>query len=446
MKKITFTILSLIIVLFSCKRNDVEDLKPVAVSVAISFDNAYAGYNFSLKNTEVKFTNLSNGLVTNLRTDETGAVSLDKISPGNYDIEAVLTVSAKDYEAATALATENEVVFNGVLKSQSIVQSSNALKMVLNAGKIGDWVFKQIYYAGSHATNGAMFRDQFIEVYNNSNQVLYADSLYIVQAYGTPSKLTAIDVNNGPFQSASKQYDWTKSIGMNNGKANTDYVYGDNIWMIPGNGKDHPVQPGKSLIIAATAMNHKVPFVGADGKSVTVKDPSLTIDLSKADFEIYLGDYPGISQLSSDIDNPNVPNLKNISILSNRDLILEANGREALFLFKTKRTQLEWKRVPAPDKLEIDNTTDLYYQIPNSEVFDAVDIQPPLETNRIPKKFGSTLDATFTFVSKGRYSSQSLIRKTGKTVNGRIILKDTNSSTNDFTELDIPDVTKTVFK
>lgn len=446
MKKITFTILSVIVILFSCKRNDVEDLKPVAVSVAVSFDNAYAGYNFPLKNTEVKFTNLSNGLVTSLKVDETGAVSLDKISPGNYDIEAVLTISAADYQTYTSTAAENEVVFNGVLKSQSIVQTSNALKIVLNAGKLGDWVFKQIYYAGSHNINGAVFRDQFIEVYNNSNQVLYADSLYIVQAYGSASKLSAIDLNTGFFQSASKQYDWTKSIGMNDGKANTDYVYGENIWMIPGTGKDHPVQPGKSLIIAATAINHKAPFVGANGKTVTVKDPSLTIDLSNADFEIYLGDYPGISQLASDVDNPNVPNLKNVSILSNRDLILESKGREALFLFKSNKPQIDWKRVPAPDKREVAAGTDLYYQIPNSAVLDAVDIQPPLEADRIPKKFGATLDATFIFVSKGQYSSQSLIRKTGKTVNGRIILKDTNSSANDFTELDMPDVTKTVFK
>lgn len=446
MKKITFTIFSLVAILFSCKRNDVEDLKPVAISVAVSFNSAYAGYNFPLKDTEIKFTNLSNGLITNLKADETGAVSLDKIAPGNYDIEAVLIISAADYQNYTSIATQTEVVFNGVLKSQNIIQSSNELKIVLNTGRLGDWIFKQIHYAGSHASNGAVFRDQFIEVYNNSNEVLYADSLYIVQAYGSTSKLTAIDVSTGFFQSTSKQYDWTKSIGMNNSKANTDYVYSKNIWMIPGSGKDHPVQPGNSLIIAANALNHKVPFVGADGKTVTVKDPSLTIDLSNADFEIYLGNYPGISPLGSDVDNPNVANMINTSIISGRDLILDATGREALFLFKTNRPQSEWKRTPAPDKLEINTTTDLYYQIPNSEVLDAVDIQPPLETNRVPKKFGSTLDATFTFVSKGQYSSQSLIRKTGKTVNGRVILKDTNSSANDFTELDIPDVTKTVFR
>lgn len=446
MKKIVLTLIVFVTVFLSCKRNDVEDLKPVSVSVSLSFDNAYAGYGFPLKNTEVKFTNLSNGLVTNLKADDNGIVSLDKISPGNYDIEAVLTISAADYLNYTSTVVEDAVVFNGVLKSQSIVQQSNSLKIMLNAGQIGDWVFKQIYYVGSHTTNGASFRDQFIEIYNNSNQVLYADSLYIVQALGTTSRLTAIDLSTGFYQTDTKQWDWTKSIGMNDSKANTDYVYGKNIWMIPGSGKDHPVQPGKSLIIAGTALNHKAPYTGNDGKAVNVKDPSLTIDLSGADFEIYQGDIPGQSVLASDIDNPNVKNLINVSITVNRDLILGATGWEALVLFKTKRPVSSWKNFPTPDKTTITTGVDLYYQIPNTEIFDAVDIQPPLEANRIPKKFGATLDATFVFVSKGQYSSQSLIRKTGKTVNGRVILKDTHSSTNDFTELDIPDVTKTVFK
>lgn len=446
MKKITLTLIAFACIFTACKRNDVENLKPVAVNVAVSFDNAYAGYGFSLKNTEIKFTNLSNGLITNLKTDENGAVSLDRISPGNYDIEAVLTISAADYLTYTSTVVEDDVVFNGVLKSQSIVQQNNSLKLVLNAGQIGDWVFKQIYYAGSHTTNGASFRDQFIEIYNNSNQVLYADSLYIVQALGTTSKLTAIDLSTGYYQTDTKQWDWTKSLGMNDSKANTDYVYGKNIWMIPGSGKDHPVQPGSSLIIAGTALNHKAPYVGVDNKAVTVKDPSLTIDLSGADFEIYQGDIPGQNPLGSDLDNPNVPNLINVSITANRDLILGSTGWEALFLFKSKRPVSSWKSFPTPDKTAITTGVDLYYQVPNTEIFDAVDIQPPLEANRIPKKFGATLDATFVFVSKGQYSSQSLIRKTGKTVNGRVILKDTNSSTNDFTELDIPDVTKTVFK
>ncbi|MCH5715179.1 DUF4876 domain-containing protein [Niabella hibiscisoli] len=43
-----------------------------------------------------------------------------------------------------------------------------------------------------------------------------------------------------------------------------------------------------------------------------------------------------------------------------------------------------------------------------------------------------SLDATGAFVTGGQYSSQSLIRKITKTVDGRRILQDTNNSANDF--------------
>ena len=48
---------------------------------------------------------------------------------------------------------------------------------------------------------------------------------------------------------------------------------------------------GKSIIIAQTGINHKAPYDRIDGKPVTIQDPELTVDLSKADFEVYLGDY-----------------------------------------------------------------------------------------------------------------------------------------------------------
>lgn len=42
------------------------------------------------------------------------------------------------------------------------------------------------------------------------------------------------------------------------------------------------------------------------------------------------------------------------------------------------------------------------------------------------------VDAQFTFVPEGTYSSYAVIRKTQTTINGRKILKDTNNSAEDF--------------
>ncbi len=446
MRKISLLLIATIFAFVSCKRNDIENLKPVSISLNINLDASISAYNFPLKNAEVKFTNLTNGQITEGKTDANGMLIFPSLSPGNYDIQATLTISAADYSATTGTITQNDVVFNGLLKGQNIIQASNSLSIVLKTGKIGDWVFKQIYYAGSNTTNGATFRDQFIEIYNNSNEILYADSLCFAQVFGTATKTAAIDLSRGYYQAASKQFDWTKSIGMSNSKANTDYVYAKTIFMIPGTGKQYPVQPGSSIIIAATAINHKSPYIGADGKAVSVKDPSLTIDLSAANFEIYLGDQPGINPLASDVDNPAVINLSVFDRGGSRDLILDATGRDAYVIFKTNENVTSWGRYPSPDVATVTTTTDLYYQVPSKYIFDGVEIQPPLPANQIPKKLESTIDAGFKFVSKGQYSSQSLIRKTAKTINGRRILQDTNNSANDFDELDIPDVTRTVFK
>lgn len=446
MKKIKLLILALTATLAACKRDNFNELKPVAITIDIAFDATAKPYNFPVKNSKIILTNLTNGNIVEGKTDENGTLNLTSVSPGNYDIEATLSISPADYFIATGTMPEVDVVFNAVLKSQSVIQEKNHLSLELKAGKLGDWIIKQIYYAGSHTSNGAMFRDQFIEVYNNSNEVLYADSLCFSQVFGTNTKLTAIDMTKGYYQVTTKQFDWTKSIGMIDSKANTDYVYAKSLFMIPGTGTEHPVQPGNSIIIAATALNHKSPFTGADGKTISVKDPSLTIDLSNADFEVYLGNYPGVNPLASDVDNPAVTNLTVLSRGGNRDLIMDATGRDAYVVFKAPSNVANWAKYPAPDETVIGTSTDLYTQIPIKYISDGVEIETPLDANRLPKKLGAALDAGAVFVSKGQYSSQSLIRKTAKTINGRNVLSDSNNSKNDFAELNIPDVTKTVFK
>src|SRR5690606_23688627 len=113
------------------------------------------------------------------------------------------------------------------------------LKLKLELGRIGGLVFKQIYYAGSDTRNGATFRDQFIEIYNNSNDTIYADSLYIAQVFGSntvsPDYTKGFFINSGNMKG---QYDWSKSIGMPaDVNATDDFFYPKSLYRIPGNGK-----------------------------------------------------------------------------------------------------------------------------------------------------------------------------------------------------------------
>lgn len=418
--------------LLACKKDKTPGTQPVDMDINLSFDDRSLGYTLPLEKINVKITNTQTKASMELASDASGKVSFKSFSPGSYDIDAILTLSAADYTRITGIPTENAVTFNASEKNKKITDNG-VLDLKLIAGTPGQWLIKQIYYAGSNTTNGAIFRDQFLEFYNNTSQVMYADSLYFAQINGRVSS-----VSPNMNYTSSGQMDWSKSIGMMDvTNANKDYVYAKTLYMIPGTGKQHPVQPGKSIVVAQTALNHKSPFTGNDGKVISVRDPELTIDLSGADFEVYYGDILGGKPFSSDVDNPQVPNVEIISYSGN-DMILDANGKDSYVIFKVDGTQnvKSWPQYFEPLKNAPLPSVKKYVQIPVKYLIDGVEIQPNIPDSRFPKKLNASIDAGFSFVPKGNYSSQSVIRKTEKTLNGRVVLKDTNNSTEDFIYLE----------
>ena len=420
----------------ACKKDKQTDIQPVNVQVKVAYALQSSDYTLPLNKIKVRFTNVSTKSIREFDVPENGQLLVSQLSPGNYDIDATGVISAADYSRITSVPVEKEVTFNAALKNKQIsVGFSETLNLQLTSGFTGDWVIKQVYFAGSDRVNGALYRDQFIEFYNNSDKVHYADSLYFAETVGVVS---TSNPGNTYYLSASGQMDWTKSLNMPASvDANNDYIYARAFLMIPGTGKQYPVQPGKSIVVAQTALNHKAPFTGVDGKTVTVLDPSLTVDLSGADFEAYYA--PLLAKpLASDIDNPNVPNLEVLSYFGT-DMIFDNPGRYSYALIKVDGSQKpkDWPQYNYPTKSAPSSSAAKYYQIPLKYVIDAVEVQPLEASDRIPKKYGAALDAGFTYVPKGSYTSQSIVRKTDKTVNGRVILKDTNNSTEDFTFFDV---------
>ncbi|MGA9649472.1 MULTISPECIES: DUF4876 domain-containing protein [Pedobacter] len=443
MKKSLLPLLACFIVFFAaCKKNVLDEVQPVQATFQLSFDANTKDLGLAFTNTEITLTNKMDGTINKAKADKDGKVVFGSIAPGNYSAVASLTVKAADYSSVTGSYTAQDIVFNGSLEA-SVTSTSGNLAIVLKSGTLGNWVIKQVYYGGSSASNGAVFRDQFIEVFNNSNEVLYADSLHIALVYGKNTRVSSVDVTQSIYQS-NGQLNWASAIGMNSSKPNEDFIYLKSILMIPGTGKQYPVQPGNSIIIAQNAQNHKGAYTGTDGKTITVKNPELTIDLSKADFETYYGDVPGINQLASDSDNPIVPNVK-VLMTDDRDMILNSNGYEAIAIFKIDDAA-KLAAFPSPETKAVSSATIYYKQLPNNLVIDAVDIANTTASSRAAKRIPDALDAGFTFTLGGSYSSQSVIRKTSTTAGGRKILKDTNNSTADFDYLTIADATKTVFK
>lgn len=434
MKKLLLFLL-IPVFLYSCKKDDVPAIRPIDATVTVAYDEGAKDYGLPLQDVEVKITNSVTGTVVTQKSSQDGLVSFEKIPVGVYDVDATITIDAATYSEATGTVTESDIVFNGTLKNQSISENQASFEIELAAGKIGDFVIKQVYYAGSDRTDGALYRDQFIEIYNNSNEVLYADGLYVMQAFG--SNKVDPDFSRGYYQN-NRQLDWTKSMNIpaeSKDKANTDYLYTRSLLRIPGDGQTYPVQPGESVVLAQSALNHKQPFQGNNGESISVRNPALTVDLSGADFEAHYG--PLVTRpLATDVDNPNVPNLDVIRFYGT-DWLLDNPGRDAFVIFKTDQDIATFPSVASPESTTITSTTNLYLQIPKSLIIDGVESAEALPAERVAKKLPIDIDAGFSFVPKSSYSSQSIIRKTLKTVGGRKILMDTNNSANDFTFFDV---------
>lgn len=425
-KKLLIPIVFIIgLLIQSCSNNDDEALKPVNLSITLKYDETFN--NLATKNSTVIIVNNETGNKYTVESDSNGLAQFNQIIPGIYSVTATKVMKTTEFtETFGYTPTEAEINFNGSESNLVVNAETSTKEMIMKTSKVGDFVIKQIYYGGSDTKKGAVFRDQFIEIYNNSNEVQYADGLYMAQLFGTYSTTVY------SYTLANGQYDWSKSLEMTLGNAaNTDYVYAINIIKIPGNGTQYPVQPGKSIVIAQNAINHKANYTDNSGKTVSILSPELTVDLSTADFEAFLGTYSG-STYQYDIQNPAVPDVE-IAYWgnSNNDLILDSLGRQAYAIFKMTATEfaaLKKYKNPKGD-------ANLYLQIPNTVIIDGVDTTRDLGANFIPKKLPAQIDGGNTYLPSGAYSSKSVMRKTKTTIAGRIILQDTNNSTNDFGEV-----------
>ncbi len=437
MKRLILVFIIPVLTIIGCNRDDDfgknTEIKPVPFTVNIKYDASKypSAADKGVANVTVILKNTATGDQITGKTDANGDLKLNAVLPGNYSIQAELQLKKSEYEQQIGQETSYEIVHFGGFDEKVTVNANTSSKLIrITSGNLGDLVIKQYYYAGSDTKLGANFRDQFIEIHNNSDQTIYADGLYLVFLEGnTNNNPTTYTLSNG-------QYDWSKTAGGGSA-ANTDYVYSNIFIKIPGSGSQYPILPGKSIVIAQTAINHKMPFDDINGNGVAIQDPDRTVDLSHADFETYMGDYNtsiGKKPFAWDIQNIMVPDMlvSYWSIASN-DLILNVNSMLGLGILRATDAEVAtWKKVAAPKA----PTGTLFLQIPKSYIIDGIDITD--KEQKAPKDFPADIDASRTFIvnaagqAEGTFTGLSVIRKTKEMINGRVVLQDTNNSANDF--------------
>lgn len=419
----------------SCKKNK-EESQPINLNIQLSVDPTKVWFEVPYEKAEITLINKANNSKYTLKANHQGQIAVESIVPGLYSINVSLKITAAEFTTLTGTARENDYYLNYSLDNQSYFNNSDIKIALINSEVIGGFVIKQVYYAGSNTSTGAITRDQFIEIYNNSSETLYADSLLVGIVFGKNNK-TADN-----YSLANNQYDWSKSIGITyTGNANDNYVYLKAIFMIPsdGSGKKYPVLAGKSIVIAQTAIDHTKPYSTNSGTTQTILNPELTVNLANADFEVWLYPYeqkvqPGRTMFGSDVRNPNVPNMETIFATSMRDMILNPQGKDSYAILKVDKT-VDLNNLPAfsiPTVTTVTSSTTLYPQLPAKFILDAVEVEAIISSDQTPRRLPMAYDSGAASITGGPYSSQSIIRKTAKTIGGRRVLQDTNNSRTDF--------------
>ncbi len=322
-----------------------------------------------------------------LYTDKDGKIQFTSVEPGFYGV----TVS-HSYSSGGLI-----YFFNGL----KIIQVFNDVEDTIKASGVfpSAFVIKEIYYSGSTTPAGKVYSsDQYLEIFNNTPEIQYADGISVLEheSYAT---------------------------GENFWKYKMDTIVVKMIWTIPGNGQQFPVGPGKSLVLARNGINHRVDPNG---------NPKSPVNLGNADFEFFV-----LWTTDQDIDSPTVPNLiEDLFVFRGYDVAFHTRGGSALAIAKIPGNTNDERKAYINKNLTTKSSasgsdTRYYAKIANEYVIDAVEIIWD-EAHAIYKRFPPELDAGYTYVPSGSGSGKCVRRKIKEIINGRVIYRDTNNSTEDF--------------
>ena len=350
--------------------DDDDDVKTYDLTVELVLPEGVT----SLTDLEVKAT--KGTATTNIIMNSvTGTVNLPQ---GSYDI----TVKGAVAEDVTAKV-------QGTAKVD--LYENTSVKVKLDLIYESPLLFKEIFCAGGKA---GYTQDTYFEIVNNSDEVQYLDQL--VMLYGSAAQKAP-----NAWQASGVTDIYHQAQGP--------------VVAFPGSGKDYPIQPGQSVVIANDATNHQ-----------TADPDGIHSDLSKADWEIYL-EYSRMGD--TDYEAPNLSPIFYNNAYMRAFALGFFNG--AYILAKLPVTPEEY----AADSTSYSTTpgttsATLYMGIASKYVLDAVEAWDRDDAEHYPY-FLPKDDAHAVWAPVG-FEGKALRRKVAKIENGRVYYKDTNNSSEDF--------------
>ncbi|MEM9390758.1 MAG: DUF4876 domain-containing protein [Bacteroidota bacterium] len=389
-------------VILSCSD---DDAVPNLGTLEIQLQLASGLSNIPLSDIPVKITNTTDNSESEANTDASGQIMFENIAAGTYNI--IVSQSTDDYNLS---GTANDII---VSRQETINEIIEINAVDPNAGL----VIKEVYCVGANDGFVSLFKDQFIEIFNNSSETLFADGLYVANLFGETG-------------TAGEDTPITDVLSTD------EFVYANLIDQIPGSGQDYPIESGKSIVIALNAVNYKEGNPQADEAQ----------DNTDATLERYSVEWleaqGRIGNTFFDLDNPSVPNMTNIYIYEATNFYSFNSYGAGAILISGDATFSDSDIVDYT-KTGSTNTFKLM-RVPVDQVLDGVEI---LENSQAAsfKRMPNAIDAGFHFVNADGgafYSGKSSRRIKDETASarfGRVILQDTNNSSVDFESIESPD-------
>jgi hypothetical protein len=352
----------------------------------------------SVAGAKVKVTNIRTGREFLGVTGNDGK-ALFQLRGGNYNIVVSFT-EEKELVIEGYPVTKN-VLFTGAMNGQLVISDDVSFDLQLGFTVENEgFVIKELYTSGCRTPELIIYQaDKFVEIYNNTDRVLYSDGLCFGVVHPTTTERPSpwVDVNG---QMLDRIPLWSF------------------VAIVPGSGKEHPILPGTSFVVALSGLNHR-----DDSKG----NPN-SIDLSMAAWEFYAED-------GKYVDVPSVPNILMQRITYTKVMAFDVGGQVCI-LFRLPSDNLQAVFTNQNNFMVQPGGTFKCFMVPYTWVIDGVE-NVQLSDQGVYKRLPDLIDVGY-IQTRGSGEKVSIRRKVLKVVDGRTVYKDTNNSSEDFLTNQVP--------
>lgn len=389
-------ILGLLLLTVSCSERTNWPSALYPVSVKAIYPQGYEHY--AREGVKIRFSSISSEQVYTVSTDSDGSVRL--------------TMPVGLYRISLSDRTDG-YIFNGV-ESRFLVSGDSHCDLRLVVSEGSPLLIRELYVGGcSKAPKEGVYQsDQYVILHNNSAEPIYLDSL----CFGTLSPYNATAVNR-----------WLGPDGSFPPFAPVVTV----VWGFPGNGTTYPLAAGEDALIALRgAIDHTLEYP----LSVNLNRPDCFVCYNPTYFPnpVYHpapGDRIRQDHILDVVIKTGQANSNVVSLSSPTFLIFKARGT----------TMEEW--VSRPDAIAVTpgNSADVIVKVPWDWVMDAVEVFNGSSSGN-NKRLPPQQDAGYV-AQMETYKGYALTRHIDEEASlqaGYTILQDSNNSSNDFYQTDIP--------